>query len=101
MNTSMMSFWAKTARSGFEVGSLEFHPLVYHLVDAAALAEALLCQERRRVERLAKSCNVDLDDLSRCFIALIALHDIGKCARGFQGKVPDLWPDFLGPKPQG
>ncbi len=42
---------------------------------------------------------MDADSLSRCFVTLIALHDIGKCARGFQGKVLDLWPDYLGPKP--
>ncbi|MGH6794559.1 MAG: CRISPR-associated endonuclease Cas3'' [Methylocella sp.] len=65
----------------------------------AACAEALLRQEQSRAGLLAKSCNVDVGDLSRCFVALIALHDIGKCARGFQGKVLDLWPDFLGAKP--
>jgi CRISPR-associated endonuclease/helicase Cas3 len=74
-------------------------PLIYHLLDVAACAEALLLQERPRVERLAKSCNVNPDDLSSCFVALIALHDIGKCASGFQGKDLDLWPELLGPKP--
>ena len=99
MNTSIFSFWAKTGRSDSEVGAVEFHPLIYHLLDVAACAETLLRQERRRVDRLAKACSVDADDLSRCFVALIALHDIGKCARGFQGKVVELWPEFLGPKP--
>jgi CRISPR-associated endonuclease/helicase Cas3 len=102
---SLLSFWAKTGRThenefeGPLVSSPRFHPLVYHLLDVAACAEALLRQERSRVGRLAKSCNVDVAEISRCFVALIALHDIGKCARGFQGKVLDLWPDYLGPKP--
>jgi CRISPR-associated endonuclease/helicase Cas3 len=99
MDISLFYFWAKTDRSGLHDGSVQFHPLIYHLLDVAACADALLHQERSRVEQLAKSCNVDPDDLSRCFTALVALHDIGKCARGFQGKVPDLWPDFLGTKP--
>jgi hypothetical protein len=32
-------------------------------------------------------------------VALVRLHDVGKCARGFQGKVLRLWSNFLGPKP--
>jgi CRISPR-associated endonuclease/helicase Cas3 len=102
---ALFSFWAKTDRvrtANTEVvcgSSPDFHPLIYHLLDVAACAEASLRQDRSRVERLAKSCNVDVDEISRCFVALIALHDIGKCARGFQGKVSDLWPDILGPKP--
>ncbi len=99
VNTSLFSFWAKTDRSDLADGSIEFHPLIYHLLDVAACADALVRQDSSRVARLAKSCNVDVEDLSRCFVALIALHDIGKCARGFQAKGPELWPDFLGPKP--
>jgi CRISPR-associated endonuclease Cas3-HD len=104
-NLKLFSFWAKTGQrhdADFQVGrgSLpDFHPLVYHLLDVAACAEALLRSEQPRVKRLAKYCNTNLAELSRCLVALIALHDIGKFARGFQGKVVDLWPDFLGPKP--
>jgi CRISPR-associated endonuclease/helicase Cas3 len=100
MNTSIFSFWAKTGTSTPETASTKFHPLIYHLLDVAACAEALLRQERPRVERLAKSCNVNADHLTSCFVALIALHDIGKCASGFQGKALDFWPEFLGPKPR-
>ena len=96
---SLFSFWAKTGELNQINGPVESHPLICHLLDVAASAEALLRQERSRLTRLAKSCNVDADDLSRCFVALVALHDIGKCARGFQGKVLDLWPSLLGPRP--
>ncbi|HEY7246752.1 MAG TPA: CRISPR-associated endonuclease Cas3'' [Xanthobacteraceae bacterium] len=99
MSTSLFSLWAKTAASDHQGDSLIFHPLIYHLLDVAACADALLRQERARVERLANSCKVNADDLSSCFVALIALHDIGKCARGFQGKCLQLWPEFLGPRP--
>src|ERR1700730_12918602 len=101
----LFSFWAKTGPrhdADFKVGrgSLpDFHPLIYYLLDVAACAEALLWSEQPRVERLGKYCNASHAELSRCLVALIALHDIGKLARGFQGKVVDLWPDFLGPKP--
>lgn len=105
MDLALFSFWSKTDRlrasdsEAVHDASLDFHPLIYHLLDVAACAKALLRRERSRVEWLAKSCNVDAEALSRCFVALIALHDIGKCARGFQGKVLQLWPEYLGPKP--
>lgn len=98
MDTPLFSLWAKTDRRNVEDGSIEFHPLIYHLLDVAACGKVLLCQERP-LEQLAKSCNVDADELSQCFVALLALHDIGKCASGFQGKVLDLWPNILGTKP--
>jgi len=91
MDLSLLSFWAKTAQSDPEDRSVEFHPLIYHLLDVAACAEALLRQEDFRLERLAKACGVEPEVLARCFVALIALHDIGKCTRGFQGKVLSLW----------
>lgn len=104
-DSALFSFWGKTDRrhdSDTELAprpSPSFHPLIYHLLDVAACAEALLDQEGLRVARLAKACDVDIAELSRCFVALIALHDIGKCARGFQSKVLDFWPEYLGPKP--
>src|SRR5438105_2423353 len=99
MDTSLFQFWAKTDRSSSRDNPVEFHPLIYHLLDVAACAEALLRHERRRVEKLGEYCGADPDELSQCFTAFLALHDIGKCARGFQGKVLHLWPDVLGPKP--
>lgn len=96
---SLLTLWAKTGAPDPSNGRIEFHPLIYHLLDVAACAEALLRQQRSRLNRLAGQCAADANDLSRCFIALIALHDIGKCARGFQAKVLDLWPEVLGPGP--
>jgi CRISPR-associated endonuclease/helicase Cas3 len=102
----LFSFWAKTSpaqapdlEGGFRPSPI-FHPLIYHLLDVAACAEALLRQEAKRMNRLAHACGIDADVLSRCFVTLIALHDIGKCAFGFQGKVPDLWPEILGSPPK-
>ncbi len=105
-NLALFSLWAKTDRLHVVLdlelvrgSSPNFHPLIYHLLDVAACAEAVLDQERARVARLAKAFGVDPANLSLCFVTLIALHDIGKCARGFQGKVLDLWPDYLGSRP--
>ena len=51
-----------------------------------ACAEALLRQEQRRLERLAEAFSMNSEDLLS-FVTLIALHDLGKCAKDFQGKM--------------
>jgi len=106
-STDMQLFklWAKTDRglTRDEPHAQElpgFHPLIFHLMDVAACAKALLAYEKERLSWLAEAGKVDADILSQCFVTLIALHDIGKCARGFQGKVLDLWPAFYGDKPK-
>lgn len=94
---ALFSLWAKTDRSitladqqsdGDAVP--DFHPLIYHLLDVAAYAEALLQEEQGRLERLAEACHANFEELRSCVVTLIALHDLGKCARGFQGKVLPL-----------
>ena len=49
---------------------------------------------------MADLCEIETEKLRRTLVCLIALHDVGKCARGFQGKVPELWPSALGPRPE-
>jgi len=46
MDTSLFSFWAKTAQSDRKDQSIEFHPLIYHLLDVAACAEASIFGDR-------------------------------------------------------
>jgi len=102
----LFQLWGKADRnfqfdkdsSGLE--ARDYHPLIFHLLDVAACGEVLLGIYRSRLEMFAKTCGADADGLAALFIFLIALHDIGKCARGFQGKVLDLWPDALGMKPE-
>jgi CRISPR-associated endonuclease/helicase Cas3 len=58
------------------------HPLLAHGLDVAAVA--LILPQRRSLE---------LPDSALAF--LVALHDVGKISRPFQGKVPALWPSGL------
>lgn len=72
----LLSLWAKTSESG---QGTRFHPLLWHLLDVAAVAERLL-DEDRFLRRFASERGVDRAALSRFLLLLIALHDIGKCA---------------------
>jgi CRISPR-associated endonuclease/helicase Cas3 len=89
----LLLFWAKSGESGQEPA---FHPILYHLIDVAAAAEAILEMEGSRIKRFAEHLHVDAAALSTVMIRLVALHDIGKFSRAFQAKRPDLWPSPLG-----
>jgi len=62
------------------------HSIAHHGMDVAACASVLLDTFRAPV-----------GVPSEALAALIALHDIGKFTRTFQGKVEPLWPPSLGP----
>lgn len=63
------------------------HPLLAHSLDVAAVSLAL--PQRK---------SIPLPDSALAYV--VALHDVGKISRPFQGKVPGLWPSrLLGPFP--
>lgn len=74
-----------------------WHPLLYHCLDVAAVGEALLEQQPRWLTRLAALLGTEPEPLRRLVVFLLAIHDIGKISRPFQGKRQDLWStDLLG-----
>ena len=98
---AILQIWGKTDKSEHHGRQEhEFHPLAYHLLDVAACADAILDANPARLGFLADLCEIEPEKLRRTLVCLIALHDLGKCARGFQGKVPELWPSALGPRPE-
>jgi CRISPR-associated endonuclease Cas3-HD len=98
---AILQIWGKTDKSEHHGRQEhEFHPLAYHLLDVAACADAILDANPVRLGFLADLCEIEPDKLRRTLVCLIALHDLGKCASGFQGKVPELWPAALGPRPE-
>ena len=77
----MLDFWAKSRRDG---DLAPMHSIAHHGMDVAACASVLLDTFRAPV-----------GVPSEALAALIALHDIGKFTRTFQGKVEPLWPPSL------
>lgn len=94
----LLSFWGKTGDTVDASGASfpNAHPLVYHLLDVAACANAILEAAPERLRQLAKLAGVQPERLRGALLFLIAMHDIGKTAQGFQGKAPDFWPAALG-----
>lgn len=86
------TFWGKLARDRDSGDVVEWHPLLDHCADVAAVADALLALPtwRGRLARLARRPELDATTVSR-LVVLAALHDIGKLNLGFQAKGrPDL-----------
>lgn len=84
---SALSFAARTiwAKSGDPAG----HGLLAHLIDVAAVTEAILGREPPSTRRMAaRALGLDEDQLVRWVAALAGLHDLGKATPGFQHKWP-------------
>lgn len=78
--------WAKSAG---EKGS--WHPLILHLLDVAACADAILAREPQSTrDRLAAVLGLDWSAARPWLLLLIACHDLGKGCPGFQCKWKNL-----------
>ena len=87
-------FWGK-ARPPDDEGP-QWHPLVFHCVDVAAVGCMFLREHTLLRTRLSTLLEVDEEQLVPLAGYLLALHDIGKFAKRFQSKVPHLLPRCFG-----
>jgi len=81
-------FWGKLVHTGSD---FEWHPLIDHCADVAAVCQALLQRTlvRERLAQLGGREQLNDADIQRLAV-LAALHDAGKFNRGFQSKAhPD------------
>lgn len=89
----LFHYWGK-ARA--PEGSLAtWHPVVYHLLDVAATARAILEARPIATRRAALLLGLTPEDALELLVVLIALHDLGKYAPAFQAKSPEHWPTTL------
>ncbi len=79
--------WAKTGDDKVS-GASGTHPLACHLIDAAAVAEALWDRALAPASRcvIARATGNDLDAARRTVVTLAAVHDIGKATPAFARK---------------
>ncbi len=84
---SILYLWAKL---GDDPASPTYHPLLFHMIDAAAVAEALwergLSQRMRSA--LSGGLGMDPSTAARWIALLVALHDLGKATPAFQYRLP-------------
>ncbi len=89
MNSTLTNLWAKTSRNGSD----GWHPLILHMLDIAASAEAILLREPESTrQRLAAILGMSWTNARGWILLVIACHDLGKACPGFQAK----WPQLLG-----
>lgn len=76
--------WAK-----YDAETDQFHPLLAHLLDVAAVAERLwpVLATPELQSRLASAWGLDEEGVWRWFVVGAGLHDIGKATSPFQAKV--------------
>lgn len=81
--------WAKSKHVQNEAPA--WHPLVLHLLDVAACADAILAREPQSTrDRLAATLGLDWLGARPWLLLLIACHDLGKGCPGFQCKWKNL-----------
>ncbi len=90
-------YWGKADRNDpFN----KYHLLPYHCLDVAAVGWILLNPEESQCQRLAAQLGVEPGWLRDFFVFCLALHDIGKFSRAFQGLKTDLSPDLVKANPR-
>ncbi|MGI5862489.1 MAG: CRISPR-associated helicase Cas3' [Myxococcales bacterium] len=82
-----LRYWGKAAG---EAGAQEFHLLAYHCLDVAAVGFLLLERNPALRRRLAQITGLTEAEVVALALFVLALHDIGKFAVGFQDLRHDL-----------
>lgn len=77
-------YWGK-AQAGPD-DDPRWHPLAYHSLDVAAVADRILTVMPHRLSRLSELTGAAAASLHRFLVVLVALHDIGKLSLDFQAK---------------
>jgi len=90
---SFFAYWGKASAQG-ESGE-RFHLLPFHSLDVAACGQTLIKLPHFSLQPLARELGWPLSQVESLFVLFLALHDLGKFARSFQGLVTDLSPDLV------
>lgn len=86
MDTKLAKLWAKTGRNG----EFRWHPLILHMLDVAASAEAILMREPESTrKRIAACLGLEWEDARPWLMMVMASHDLGKACPGFNRKWQD------------
>ena len=86
---SYLHFWGKAG--GGVPGEPCWHPLAYHDLDVAAVADRLLRANPRKLGQFAKLLGTSPENARRLVVCLVALHDVGKFSALFQAKSQEAW----------
>lgn len=92
MDQTLKNIWAKTAKSG----AAGWHPLILHMLDVAASADAILAREPETTRnRIGAVLGLEWKEARPWILLVVACHDLGKACPGFQCK----WENMTGMDP--
>jgi CRISPR-associated endonuclease/helicase Cas3 len=82
-------FWAKTGTGQFENGVPQYHPVICHLADTAAVAMEIVrnCLSPVAVKTLENGLGLTGEALVKCCGFFAGSHDLGKVSPAFQFQV--------------
>lgn len=83
---SYYRYWGKAQGDTPEA----WHPLVYHMLDAAAVCDVFLQHDRTIVRSIVRSSDLTESSVRGFLPFLIAVHDLGKFAESFQDLRSDI-----------
>jgi len=87
VNSELVNLWAKTGKNG----DARWHPLILHVLDVAASADAILAREPESTrKRMAAILGMEWENARAWLLLVIACHDLGKACPGFQCKWKNL-----------
>jgi CRISPR-associated endonuclease/helicase Cas3 len=91
-------FWAKTGKGEFENGSPQYHPVICHLADTAAVAMEIVRNylSQSAIERLEIGLGLQGEALIRFCGFMAGSHDLGKISPAFQFQVSDVGKALVG-----
>ncbi|MDB6039986.1 MAG: CRISPR-associated helicase, Cas3 family [Verrucomicrobiales bacterium] len=87
MDKGLRHIWAKTSKTV----ATAWHPLILHMLDVAASADAILAREPETTrQRIAEIVGLEWKHARPWLLLVVASHDLGKACPGFQCKWPEL-----------
>ena len=91
-------FWAKTGKGEFVNGQPEYHPVICHLADTAAVAMAIVqgYLSASAIVTLEKGFGLQGESLIKCCGFLAGCHDLGKVSPAFQFQVSEVGKALVG-----
>lgn len=87
MNQDFLAYWGKAQPRS---DGPSWHPLIYHSLDVAAVGRALLEARPGLLRRIAELGMLPAEVCADWVALLLAWHDMGKFADGFQALAPEV-----------
>ncbi len=69
---------------------MDYHLLVYHCLDAAAVGKFLIDDYLNKKSLVSRFNKTEISCIRTLFLFFLALHDIGKFSITFQNLKPDI-----------